>query len=245
MRWPTATADNPSAVRPFRQLAVAGVLLLFGATAAAQLSGSASVLSDYRFRGVSLSNGHAEPQLQLGYDGKRGWYAGGFVSGVDIKGERNSHAQLQAYAGFSAQRSSGLGWEAGVTGSVFPHAADYNYGEVFAGLAFGNLSGRLYFSPGYLGLHARTLYAELNGASPSRKRLHLLGHIGLLHALDRPEKPEAYATSQADISIGVSADLADWKIRLTWSAARKNNEDTQFYDGRSSHGWVLSTSYAF
>lgn len=244
MQWPIAIVDNTSAARLFR-LAVAGVLLLLATQAAAQLSGSASALSDYRFRGVSLSNGHAEPQLQLGYDGRSGWYAGGFASGVDIKGEGNSHTQLQAYAGFSTQRSSGLGWEVGATGSVFPHAAIYNYTEVFAGLAFGNVAGRLYFSPDYFGLHARAIYAELNGSRTLQKQVHLLSHIGLRHAFERHENPEAYATNQADVSISASADLADWKIRLTWAAARKNDADAQFYDGRSTHGWVLSASYAF
>lgn len=244
MQWPTATADSPCAVRLLRP-AIAGALLLLASQAAAQFSGSASMVSDYRYRGISLSDGSPVAQLRLDYDGKSGLFAGGVASGANLKEEGRSHAQLQAYAGYAAQRSSGLSWEVGGTGTIFPHAAAYNYAEIFAGFAAANVSGRLYFSPDYLGLRTKTLYIELNGSRALAERFHLLGHIGWLHAFDRPERSEAYATSQADISIGTSADLADWKIRLTWSAARKNDEDNRLYEGRGTHAWVLSASYAF
>ena len=46
----------------------------------ARVSGSVAVVSDYLFRGVSLSEGRPAAQLNVNYDDASGWYAGGFAS---------------------------------------------------------------------------------------------------------------------------------------------------------------------
>lgn len=217
--------------------------LLTGEEVRAQVNGSISLVSDYHFRGVSLSAGHPEPQAHLGYDGKSGWYIGGFASGTDLKDESDSKAQLMAYAGYSGQRSTDINWEVGVVKSIFLQAASYDYVEIFAGLASDRLSGRLYFSPDYFGQRARTLYAEFNSAYPLGQRLHLLGHIGFLQVFPQAGKSIASAADRSDVSIGASVDLAEWKIRLLWIAGKNNNDGTQFYG--DSHTWVLNASYAF
>jgi uncharacterized protein (TIGR02001 family) len=59
--------------------ALASAITLAAGPVKAQVDGSVSIVSDYRFRGASLSDGHPEPQVQLGYDGTGGWYVGGFA----------------------------------------------------------------------------------------------------------------------------------------------------------------------
>lgn len=223
--------------------AVVLVALSIGNGAGAQVNGSISIVSDYRFRGVSLSAGHPEPQVHLGYDSKSGWYAGGFASGTDFRDEKGGNVQLMAYAGYTRQLSPGVGWEAGAIKSVFLRAASYDYVEIFAGLASDRISGRLYFSPDYFDRHASTLYAEFNGAYPFGQRFHLLGHIGFLRAISGSKSSAASPADQSDVSIGASVDLADWKIRVAWIDGKKNEEDSRFYG--NSHTWVLNASYAF
>lgn len=223
--------------------AVAVAALLIVNEAGAQINGSISIVSDYRFRGVSLSAGHPEPQVHLGYDSRSGWYAGGFASGTDLKEEKGGNAQLMAYAGYAGQRTSGVGWEVGAIKSIFLQAASYDYVEVFAGLASDRISSRLYFSPDYFDRHASTLYAEFNGTYPLGQRFHLLGHIGFLKVLSKQGSLSASAENQSDISAGASANLADWKIRLVWIAGKKNNEESRFYG--NSHTWMMNASYSF
>jgi uncharacterized protein (TIGR02001 family) len=225
--------------------AIAGMTLLIGSQAWAQASGSVSIVSDYRFRGVSLSDGRAEPQVHLGYDGKSGWYGGAFASGVVLAGDEDSNAQLMAYGGYSRRHQSAFAWEVGATKSVFTQAARYNYTEIFAGLSSEHISGRVYFSPDYFGAHARTLYAEVNGSYPVRERLQLLGHIGFLRLLSGAEKSASGLTNRFDMRAGVSASLGEWKIQIAWVAAEKTNHRSRFYEGSKPRTWVLDASYAF
>ena len=88
------------------RVAVAMFVLLSGTAAWAQTSGSATIVSDYRYRGVSLSEGHSAAQITLGYDSPSGWYAGGFASSARL--DYVNAEQLIAYAGYTRRLSSGL-----------------------------------------------------------------------------------------------------------------------------------------
>jgi uncharacterized protein (TIGR02001 family) len=228
------------------RFALASVVTMAGNQVEAQVDGSVSIVSDYRFRGASLSNGHPEPQVQLGYDGKGGWYVGGFASGVNLKREKTSHTQLLAYAGFSQRQTSGISLEAGAIKTIFLRAADYGYLEEFAGFATDNIRGRLYFSSDYFGEHVRTLYAEFNYSHPIWRRLQFIGHIGYLHVFPNAEKFAAYQANRPDISLGVSAAFPECSIQLSWIAGKQNSDVSPFYKkSTESPAWVLNASVPF
>jgi uncharacterized protein (TIGR02001 family) len=79
-------------------------LLLGSQPAAAQeLSASFSAVSDYRFRGLSLSDRRAA--LQAGVEASAGrWFAGGWAS--TISGRDGSGAEIDAYAGIRGELAS-------------------------------------------------------------------------------------------------------------------------------------------
>jgi uncharacterized protein (TIGR02001 family) len=225
-------------------LAAAGLLLPI-AVAAAELYGSAAVVSDYRYRGASLSDGRPVPQLHLGADAQDGWYLGGFASGVKLGNERRPRMQLLLYAGHGVRLPSGSAWEAGATSVVFPDAGSYNYLEAYAGFIGAGASGRLHVSPGYFGGHAATLYLELDASRPLWHALHLDAHIGYLHALRRPDAEAPYAADRPDISIGVTAKLAPASLTAAWVAAGRS-DIAQAHAGRyASHAWVLKLALPF
>ena len=203
-----------------------------------------SLVSDYRFRGVSLSDGHPELQLNLGYDSPAGWYVGGFASGVRWR-DGGSKTQVVAYGGYSRRMPSGLNWEAGAVKSAYLQAAQLNYAETFVGLSYDNIGGRLYFSPNYLGQDFSTAYAELNGTYQVRDWLHVLGHVGFLRPLSRPDGYMAEMPSRYDVRIGASANLADWTFQLAWVATAKSPSNDPRYGDRVPSKIVLSTSYSF
>ena len=76
----------------------------------AEVNGEVSlgIVSDYRYRGLSLSGG--DPALQAGFawDHEDGWYAGLFAAGTRIGGEHG----LQAVSYLGAHG----GWTAGAAG---------------------------------------------------------------------------------------------------------------------------------
>lgn len=183
----------------------------------AQVGGSMSLVSDYRFRGLSLSDGRSVPQLSLAYDSPRNWYAGAFASPVVVKDGRR-HAQLLAYTGYTSPLGSGLNGEAGVLRTAFPGVSDYAYTEVYVGVSAERFSGRLYFSPDYYSQGVRTLYAEANGSYPLLSWLQLVGHAGYLSA---PSGDVARMPKRWDARLGIAAQVEAWNFQVAATATRR------------------------
>ena len=225
-----------------RSLALLMLFHLGGALA--QLSTTASIVSDYRARGVSLSDGQPAPQLTINYDHPQGWYLGGFASRVNLRGVEDS-TQLVTYAGYAHLLSPGLSWEAGASKSFFQRGAKYEYAESFIGLATENLSGRLSYAPHYFGKKDGSLYGELNGNAPLNDSVRLVAHLGLLHS----PSPQGIAlptpTYRADLRLGLNVDIDSWKLQLAWLAAQKKHPAYVYRDGGSPQTWVSSIGYEF
>lgn len=220
------------------------LILLHAGGAHAQLSTTASIVSDYRARGVSLSDGKVAPQLTLNYDHPDGWYLGGFASRVNLRGVEDT-SQLITYAGYAHLLSPGVSWEAGASKSFFQRGAKYEYAESFVGLATESLSGRLSYAPHYFGKKDGTFYAEVNGNTPLNDSLRLVAHVGL----QRSPAPQGIAlptpTYRADLRVGIHADIAAWKLELAWLTAQKKHPAYVYRDGGNPQTWVSSVAYEF
>jgi uncharacterized protein (TIGR02001 family) len=199
--------------------------ILHGVAAHAQTSGSVTLVSDYRFRGVSLSNGHPALQLNLEYDSARDWYAGIFASPVILKDETR-RPQLIGYAGYARRLTDGVSWEAGAVRAAFVGLADYDYTELYLGLSSENASGRIYASPDYYRQGVRSLYAEFNGAYPIRPWLQLIGHAGYLSVSGGNPASGSPMTNRWDARIGVGMRADDWTIQLALASAQRQRQAT-------------------
>lgn len=223
---------------------LAALTLLFAPAAVAQLGGSVTLVSDYRFRGVSLSRGHPVPQLTVDYNGREGGYAGLFASRVAFPSDGEG-SQLTAYTGYARRWQPGLSWECGIADTHFRHATGYDYTEGFIGLSSRRLSARLYYAPSYFGELKHTLYTELNGAYPLAEHLQLSAHAGHLHALSGTLTTAP--SSRNDLRIGLNLDSGDWTVQLAWIAVQQRAPASAYdsADKGTSHVLMLSTSYAF
>ena len=107
---------------------------------AIELSGNVAIVSDYRFRGVSLSGG--DPAIQGGIDlaHESGFYAGTWASSIDDGGtDLLGDVELDIYAGWSGEVSDGLTLDAGLLYYIYPTedlGFDTDYFEPYASLAF-------------------------------------------------------------------------------------------------------------
>lgn len=211
-------------------------MLAAHASARAQVSGSVSLISELSLRGVSLSAGRATPQLSLSYDGVQGWYGGAVAAPLVHLGEQDKATELVVYGGYAHRLASGLSWEAGASNTAFQHASDYNYHEIYAGLASDHLSARLYLAPAYYGYGGRVAYAELNGAYPLRERLKLSAHVGLLHRL---QSELAGAREQFDLRLALSYDAGACNLQLAWLGGSRHDER------HTPRALALSASYSF
>ncbi len=219
--------------------------MLLGAPAAyAQWSGSAGVVSDYLYRGVSLSSGRPAPRVALNYDADSGWYGGAQVVSAQLAGATGRGAQWLAYGGYAERLPSGLSWEAGVSRYTFRQLPRWRFNEVHGGVAFGNAGARLYYSPDYLGMGTRTWYGELNGGWELAGGLGAFWHAGYLGSV---RAAPGAVIGRHDARVGVQAAVDGWRAELSLNMARKRRTGGAYYtdERRTTRDVVLSIGRAF
>lgn len=220
--------------------------LLSAGTACAQVSARLALVSDYRFRGVSLSDEHPAVQASIAYDHADGWYAGAFVSSVRIGPDYDTQGQLVPYAGYARRLRGGLSWDVGVQYALFTGNVDYDYPEFHIGLTSTHLSARLYYAPRYFGVSAPVLYAEIDGAYPVSGQVRLLGHAGWLHRGSDGDLDEYLESHRFDVRIGMGMASAGFDLQLAWVFTEGQSGRLPVYapcdDCIDRSGWVLSVS---
>jgi uncharacterized protein (TIGR02001 family) len=230
---------------------VAATILVAAPAARAQSTASATLESDYWFRGVSLSDGHPAAQAAYGYDAAAGGYVGAFASSVDLAGGAERGVQAIGYGGWALRAGDRASFDAGASYSIFTGDHHYSYVESHVGFALDDLSGSLAYAPNYFDSGARTVYAELNLAHALNDRIRLLAHAGVLWAIggiDNPAyRPSAPASGheQVDGRIALAFDVD--RVRLQLARTITDGADPVYpidaYYNRPSRGnWIASIS---
>ena len=195
---------------------VAACLALVCADGNAQLSGSVSAVSDYRYRGVSLSGNDPALQAAVNYDDPRGFYGGVFLSSVRFAFTSGREAQAVPFAGYAWRLPSGDSGELGIDYSAFTRTHIYDHAEAYWGFTSGNVNGRLHYAPRYFGIGGKSVYAELNAAQPLSERVRAIAHIGVLHAQSRNFYEGSGGRAVFDGRIGVGIDVDPFNVELSW-----------------------------
>lgn len=225
---------------------VAGFVAAFApAPALAQLSGSVSLLSDYRYRGISLSNDRPAAQVGVAYDHDTGIYGGGFATNAYVGRDT---LQTIAYAGFARRLRPDLSWDCGASWFSYSGSSEYNYYEAFCGIATHRLNAKVYYSPDYIGLNARSWYGEIDATLPLRDRLNLFAHAGLLDVAEAAG--DAYGAGyrsrsrRIDLRTGADLDLEIFRVQLAWVGIVRESGMPISY-GRRRNTVVLSLAKQF
>ena len=105
--------------------------LLIASPACAQVSGSVTLLSDFRYRGTSLSDGLPTVQATVAVDRGDGWYGGLQLTRVRFM-YPGAEFELQAipYIGFVHAVRPGLSIEAGAQYAGYSQSHDYDETDV-------------------------------------------------------------------------------------------------------------------
>jgi uncharacterized protein (TIGR02001 family) len=217
----------------FACLAVALVACSSATSASAQIGVTASIFSDARFRGYSLSEGRPIGTFDFAYDDPSGFYAGLSASGVLRRGGYAEPFSLQEDAGYAKRLQSGTTVDLGLTHSNYAHYSSGGRGtsltEIYAGIARGAISSRLSLSPHFFEPGRWTAYGEVNaGVSPARN-WSVDAHAGMLVPL-RVLSGESDRTD-FDWSIGVARALGRVSVHASWSDGAPGHD---FYS-RSRH----------
>ena len=221
--------------------ALAAALWAFCHVAVAQTGGSAALLSDYRYRGISLSDDQPAVRGGVAHDGA-GWYAGGSIVGVSL-GEHGRQLQVIGYLGLTGKLWEHSGWEAG--GNVVHFGADsqFDYHEWFTGVHGERWNMRLHYSPSYFGSGTHTAYGELNVGLPLSRDIRATAHLGGLKRVGGTSGAAEHWSF--DAALGVAMTCAAWDFGLeVVNGSNRSGAYPIAYD--RVHGvLVLSASYAF
>jgi uncharacterized protein (TIGR02001 family) len=94
------------------------------------ITGSATVVSDYRFRGFSQTNEEATIQGGFTVAHESGLYVGTWGSGIGF----NNGSEIDVFAGFAKEVTSGLTADVGVTAYLYPGASNTTIYEPYFSL---------------------------------------------------------------------------------------------------------------
>jgi len=218
---------------------------------AADLTASVAALSDFRFRGVSLSD--REPALQAGADWSQ---ASGFMAGVLAStvrlgptGDTRSGVAGQGYIGWSGAWKRTVTWGGGVAVYAFPSQpglGSLDYPELFLRLGAEDAQLGLYASNSYFGSGAPSAYVSISAGRDLRERLRLFAHVGWLST--GAAEPGYYFydhTRRLDASVGAQLDLRWASVELSVVGATTSDNGCRRNDRACEPGVVLSLKKVF
>ena len=157
-------------------------------------SGYVQGVSDYRFRGYSLSGGDPALQGTINLNHSSGFYVGAWGSSIEDSAVYGS-TELDLYAGYTRAIGSGLTIDAGVLyyAYVNGHVGKANYFEPYASLtaAIGPATAKVgvAYAPSQdsLGNDDNTyVYGELGAGIPNTP-ISVLAHLGYADGVQSPD----------------------------------------------------------
>jgi uncharacterized protein (TIGR02001 family) len=230
-------------MRSLIRRALGPVALLLAGAAQAQLGATVGVESDYRFRGVSLSDSKPAWRLTVNHDFASGAYAGASATRVELaRGDR--YSQLVGYAGYVTRPLDGRSLEFGASFSHFTGDASYDYLEAYAGLLAERWSLRIHYAPDYFGRGVQVAYADANAHWPLNDRVRLFGHAGALVPVAGRSFGADDKRTRFDLRMGIGLNASAFDVQLAWVQASRGGPYPAVYGGRRS-AWQLSALLSF
>lgn len=177
--------------------------------------------------------------LDFAYDDSSGLYANLSGTGFLRGGDTPSPLALQLDGGFAKRLPSGTTLDFGATHSTYSYYSRggprTSYTEVYAGIARGALSSRIFFSPHYSEAGLWTAYGEVNGSISPARYWSLDGHVGMLVPLRTPSTAEHYRTA-FDWRAGLSRELGRVSLHLSWN---EGIDGRNYYGGHAHKGRAI------
>jgi len=225
-------------------------MALMGASApvSAQLTGHLGLVSDYRFRGESLSEGQPAVQAAVAYDHASGVFLGALASSVRVD-PTVSGLGGEIYGGYAHPLGTRGSWDVGAVSYLFPHPSSgpgYDYTELFVGAGIESISGRIFYSNDYFNFGAPGIYAELNGSQLVGRGMRLVAHIGYLdRRVPRASSSDNSAHTYLDFKAGLGFDISLLNIEIAVVGSTAERGSCPAGTGHCNTKAVLSVSRTF
>jgi uncharacterized protein (TIGR02001 family) len=183
------------------------------------ISGYVQGVTDYRFRGISLSSGEPAIQGSINVNHASGFYVGAWASSLeqdpfDIYGS----VELDLYAGWTGEITPGLTADVGLLYYVYPNGSvgDANYFEPYASLSttFGPVSAKLGVAYAWeqdaLGNEDNLyVFTDLSAGIPDTP-VSLSAHLGYADGVQSPER----------LTLAGTGGGFDWSVGATYNITK-------------------------
>ena len=198
------------------------------------LVGNAGLVSNYLFRGISVTQGHPAAQINAEFDHSSGLYVGGFGSGVSNAAYPNgSGTEIDVFAGWRQGFATDWTADVGVYSYWFPGAryqasstrsVRFDTQELRLGLSRGSLTAAVWYglnrywsglavdpSTGELRSTQGSTYAELNWNPELATGWTLNLHAG------REMVRHMQVYNFNDYKAGVTYTMGNWQLAGAWN----------------------------
>lgn len=207
---------------------LAGTMLLVAQGVQAEVTVTATGVSNYVFRGVTQTD--EDPALQLSIDWTQDlFYASLWGSNVDFGPEYDANVELDVVVGFAGEIGDDWRWDVGTTWYLYPGSDDEpggaadgsdvfevpNYWEAFVGGGWGPVDAKLWYSWDLYDSDESAWYAEANASFPLPWEVGLDLHVGYSYG-DYWDSLDPVLGPDADTwDLGADGAYWDFSVGLT------------------------------
>ena len=197
------------------------------------VSGGIAAVSDYRFRGVSLSDKDFALQPYLTVSHESGFYVGAW--GSNIADNAGDDLEIDLYAGFAG--GDAVTYDLGVTYYMYPGVSSFNYAEII---------GKVGTTVGPATVGAMLAYAPSQDGTGNTDNVYL----GTNASIALPDSPITVTGSVGYEDGAFGNDKIDWSLGLTaavsgFTIGASYVDTNRFVGGLGKAGAVFSLSYSF
>lgn len=202
------------------------------------ISGSITGVSDYRFRGVSLSDKDFAIQPSLTVKHESGLYVG--VWGSNLAENAGDDIEVDIYAGFAG--GDAITYDIGATYYVYPGVSSFNYfeftGKLGTTVGPATIGGQLSYVPSQDNTgNSDNIYVATNAAiALPDSPISIVGSVGL------EDGAFTAGSTKLDWSLGLTANVAGFTLGASYV---DTDRKSTFAFKDSSAGVVFSVSYGF
>lgn len=223
MRYPTVIA--------------AALLCAAAAANAGEVTGTVTAVSDYDFRGVTLSAKDPALQASIDYAHDSGFYAGAWASNLDYGPGIDGDIELDLYLGWAGETAKEVGWDVGIVWYTYPDSSSSptaskisDYPDIYAGVSFGPVEVKQWYTDDYAGSKLGALYTELNYGFELPADFGLNLHLG--YNYDNGIIA-SYGSKYFDFSVGVAKTLGNFDLELKFLGTDLDEADYGLSPGES------------
>jgi len=215
---------------------ILALMLVAGVSAAqAEVTGNASLTSDYRFRGVSQTQNAPAVQGGVDFAHSSGFYAGNWNSSISSELYPGSAGvENDVYAGFKKE-FGGVTVDAGVLGYMYPRATtNTNTTEVYVGASYNVLSVKYSRSiTNYFGVadSKNSSYIQADANVPLADKLSAVAHYG------RTSVNNNAAFDYSDYNVGAAYNVQGWTVAAKYHS--NTNKGASFETANTVNGQKL------